>query len=81
MTALATEAVGTFEQECREEIDRIDRDHPITDEQERLLKRELFLRAMILGWTGDPFKQPASAVLAAWRAVQARLKREASHAE
>jgi hypothetical protein len=35
------------------------------------LEGELRLRASVLGWTGDPLKQPQRAVLASARAVLA----------
>jgi hypothetical protein len=33
------------------------------------LERELYLRAMVMGWTGDPFKQPVRVVLNIARSV------------
>lgn len=38
------------------------------------LESELHLRAAVLGWTGDPLKQPARSVLAAALSVKSKRK-------
>lgn len=42
-----------------------------TDADYDRLEDQLRLRAAVLGWTGDPLKQPAGSVLASARAVVA----------
>jgi hypothetical protein len=58
------------EQEILAEIES----YPEMTETERAaLESNLYLRAYILGWTGDPLCQPASSVLAAVRQVRSEL--------
>jgi hypothetical protein len=59
------------------ELTRLDGEFgQMVEGERRHFKNLLYLRAMIHGWTGDPLRQPATSVLAAYR--QMRTEREAS---
>jgi hypothetical protein len=45
-----------------------------TDADYNALEENLYLRAAVLGWTGDPLKQPPETVLAAARQVVAERR-------
>ncbi len=68
-----------LEQDAFDTLTRLERE--LTDGERRELENELYLRAAALGWTGPPLIQPASSILAAWRAVEDRRKGVRSHAE
>jgi len=56
------------EVEALAELERIEEENgPMTKAEQRHLESLLALRAHVIGWTGDPLSQPASAVLAAYR--------------
>jgi hypothetical protein len=60
------------EVEALTELERIERENgPMNQAEQRHLESLLALRAHVIGWTGDPLSQPASAVLAAYRQMRA----------
>ena len=46
-------------------------------DEQRQFENELYLRAYVRGWTGDPLQQPAATVVSAIRAVIARRQEPA----
>lgn len=48
----------------------------LTPDELRQIENELYLRAYVQGWTGDPLLQPATTVVSAIRAVLAKRKKE-----
>ena len=60
------------EVEALNELERLEQvDGAMTEAERRHFESLLALRAHVIGWTGDPLSQPASAVLAAYRQMQA----------
>jgi len=53
--------------EVRAELDQLSQ--RLTPSMLTEFESELYLRAMVLGWTGDPLRQPARCVLAVARMV------------
>lgn len=48
----------------------------LTPDERRQFENELYLRAYVRGWTGDPLLQPAATVVSAIRAVLAKRKQQ-----
>jgi hypothetical protein len=59
------------EQDAAAELERLDRENgPMTESEQKHFENVLWLRAMVLGWTGDPLEQPATSVLATYRQMR-----------
>lgn len=55
------------EAEAFEQLMELGRQYPMDDADLKHFENNLILRSYVLGWTGDPLKQPPSSVLAAYR--------------